>query len=259
MNRRVLLLLAMATILVSGCMQPEVEDDLSRARKAYIKKEYSEAERVYQRYLRDNEFATERWDVWNRLVDITISIRGNKKRAVELLDAMLLEFSVEPERYRQILISKGRIYTEGSMWADAISVWSQLLSAPGVTIDEEATAYANLGKAYLMRGEYGLAVDAFKDCRQLAYNNMEHKQRCIYDLAQAYAYLGAYSDAEKNLHSLLEYKAVDVALASRAKLLLADIYEQQERPLMAITMLKEIKDTYPNPKVIEFRLKNLQK
>lgn len=259
MNRSVLLLFVMVIILISGCMQSETEDELSRARKAFINKEYIEAERFYQRYLRDNENGTERWKVWNRLVELTGIVRGNKNRAIQLLDAMLLEYSGDPVRYRQLLISKGNIFIEGGLWSEATTVWSQLLSAPEVTIHEEATAYANLGKAYLMRGDYELAVDAFKDCRELEYNNSEHKNFCIYNLAQAYAYLSNYIEAEQNLNNLLQYEDVEVTLMARAKLLLADIYEQQEKPLKAITLLQEIRDTYPNPRVVEFRLKNLQK
>ncbi|MEZ0574711.1 tetratricopeptide repeat protein [Halodesulfovibrio aestuarii] len=259
MNRSVLLLLVMVTILVSGCMQPETEDELSRARKAFINKEYTEAERFYQRYLRDYDNGTERWNVWNRLVEITGTVRGNKDRAIELLDAMLLEFSGEPARYKQILISKGNIFGEVGRWGEATTVWSQLLSAPEVTTEEEAQAYASLGKAYLMRGDYELAVDAFKDCRELELDNSEHQTLCIYELAQAYVYLGNFFEAEQSLNNLLQYKGVETTLMARAKLLLADIYEQQEKPLKAITLLEEIRNTYPNPRVVEFRLKNLQK
>lgn len=259
MNRSVLLLLVMVTILVSGCMQSETEDVLSKARKAFINQEYTEAERFYQRYLRDNDNGVERWKVWNRLVEITGTVRGNKNKAIELLDAMLLEYSGDSARYRRILISKGEMFIESGLWSESTVAWSQLLSAPEVTIDEEATAYANLGKAYLMRGDYGLAVDAFKDCRELEYDNPEHKQDCIYDLSQAYAYLGNYIEAEQNLNNLLQYEGVEVTLMARAKLLLADLYEQQEKPRKAITLLQEIRDTYPNPRVVEFRLKNLQK
>lgn len=78
MNRSVLLLLVMVIILISGCMQSETEDELSRARKAFINKEYTEAERFYQRYLRDNDNGTERWKVWNRLVEITGNVREIK-------------------------------------------------------------------------------------------------------------------------------------------------------------------------------------
>lgn len=259
MNRSVLLFLVMITILVSGCTQPETEDVLSRARKAFINKEYTDAEQGYQRYLRENDNGAERWRVWNRLVEISGTVRGNKSRAIELLDAMLLEYSGEPARYRKILINKGTMLIELGLWSDAVTAWSQLLSAPGVLIEEEANAYANLGKAYLMRGEYGLAVDAFKDCRELDYNDETHKQLCIYELAQAYAYLGNHLEVEQNLNVLLQYETVEVTLMARAKLLLADIYEQQEQPEKAIAMLKEIQDTYPNPRVVEFRLKNLQR
>ncbi|SIN87089.1 tetratricopeptide repeat protein [Halodesulfovibrio marinisediminis] len=259
MDRSVLLLLVIVSILVSGCMQSEIEDELSRARKAFINKEYTEAERFYQRYLRDNDSGIERWNVWNRLVEVAGTVRGNKNRAIELLDAMLLEYSGEPDRYRQVLVKKGNMLIEGGLWSEAITVWSQLLSAPAVKIEEEATAYANLGKAYLMRGEYGLAVDAFKDCRELEYNNSGHKQLCIYELAQAYAFLGNHVEAEKNLNNLLQYEAVEVTLMARAKLLLADIYEQQEQPQKAIALLQDIRETYPNPRVVEFRLKSLQK
>ncbi|MCT4535049.1 tetratricopeptide repeat protein [Halodesulfovibrio sp.] len=259
MNRSVLSLFVMVLIFISGCTQPEIEDEFSKARKAFINKQYSEAERSYQRYLRDNEFGAKRWDAWNRLVEITATVRGNKTKAAELLEAMLLEYSPEPARYRQILVIKGNMFMESGMWAQAIGVWSRLLTAPDVMVEEEALAYSSLGKAYLMRGEYALAVDAFKDCRQLNLDDPEHMQRCIYELAQAYTYLASYIEAEQTLHALLQYNSVESSLAARAKLLLADIYEQQDQPAKAIAMLKEILNTYPNPKVVEFRLKNLQK
>lgn len=259
MNRSVLLLLVIVSILISGCMQPETEDDLSRARKAFINKEYTEAERFYQRYLRDYDDGAERWLVWNRLVEITGTVRGNKNRAIELLDAMLLEYSGDTDRYRQVLIKKGNMLTEGGLWSAAVTAWSQLLSAPDLKVDEEAVAYANLGKAYLMRGEYGLAVDAFKDCRELEFDNEEHQHQCIFELSQAYAFLGNYVEAEQNLNNLLQYESLEATLTARAKLLLADIYEQQEKPQKAVVLLQEIRDTYPNPRVVEFRLKNLQK
>lgn len=258
MNRRVLLLFAIVTILLSGCVQPESEDDLTRARRAFINKEYTEAERFYQRYIRDNETGEERWNAWNRLVEITKNVRGNKKRAVELLDAMFLEYTGEPKRICEILVAKGTLYSESGRWNDAITSWNQLLSANSVTVEQEATAYAHLGKAYLMRGDYGMAVDAYRDCRELAYDDSAHQHLCVYDLAQAYAYLGNFIEAEENLQVLLEAEQVDEILLSRVKLLLADIYEQEDKRSKAIAMLQEIRETYPNPKVVEFRLKNLR-
>ncbi|MCG8529768.1 MAG: tetratricopeptide repeat protein [Desulfovibrionales bacterium] len=259
MNRCVLLLFAILLTLLSGCMQPESESDLVKARRAFINKEYTEAERFYQRYIRNNETGKERWNAWNNLVEITRNVWGNKKRAVELLDAMLLEYSGEPERYREILLTKGRLYSESGLWQEAITSWTQLLGAPGVTVEQEAVAYAYLGKAHLMRGDYGMAVDAYRDCRELAYDDSEHQQMCIYALAQAYAYLGNFIEAEENLQLLLQRENLDTILLSRAKLLLADIYEQQDAPVKAISMLLDIQDTYPNPKVIEFRLQNLRR
>lgn len=259
MNRSVLLLFITLSIFLSGCMQPESEDVLSQARKAFITKEYSEAERFYQRYLRESQAGEERWEVWNRLIEITGTVRGDKKGAIELFDAMLLEYAVDPERYKSILISKGELYTESGLWSDAARTWLQVLSAPGVTVEQETQAYTNLGKAYLMQGDYGLAVDAFTDCRELAYKDLQHELLCIYDIAQAFAFLGNHTEAEQNLLELLSKDTLNEELMARAKLLLADIYEQQEKPLKAIALLQEIRETYPNPRVVEFRLAHLQK
>ena len=258
MNRSVLFLFVTLSILLSGCMQSESEDVLSQARKAFISKEYSEAERFYQRYLRESQAGKERWEVWNRLIEITGTVRGDKKGAIELFDAMLLEYAAEPERYKSILISKGELYIESGLWQDAARTWLQVLSAPEVTVEQETLAYSNLGKAYLMQGDYGLAVDAFTDCRELAYHNLEHELLCIYDIAQAFAFLGNHTEAEQNLLELLSKDTLNDELISRAKLLLADIYEQQDQPQKAIVLLQEIREIYPNPRVIEFRLAHLQ-
>ena len=63
--------------LFSGCTDEPARpaDGLHEARQAFARKEFLDAERQYELYLQQHPEGTQRWEAWERLVDIALSIR----------------------------------------------------------------------------------------------------------------------------------------------------------------------------------------
>ena len=109
----------------------------------------------------------------------------------------------------------------------------------------------------------------------------KQKPRCLYELAQTLEYMQrciesqsiALSpeqvrsfDAKKNQQHikelLLSIRALDRVNSERKALagfMLAEVYENMGEISKAVSLLKSLKETYPNPKVIDVRLAYLKK
>ncbi len=254
-----LILFLFLCVLTSGCQsRPEAGDDLEAARQAYVEHQYLEAERLYERYLKIHEKGAARWEVWNRLYDLAYAVRGNESDALELLEAMLLEYADKPEKVRSILYRMGDLAMQMRDMEKAVDAWQRILDMPESTPLDQVTAYRNIGEAYIATADYDLAIDAFRSCMEIPVEPVERAQ-CLYGLAQTQFFLENYHPAVVSLTNVLETKGISQELASIATLLLSDAYDQLGRIPEAITLLEGIADTYPNPMVIEKRLEYLRK
>lgn len=255
--KQTLLAVLLISILASGCSsQPEAEDDLVSARKAYVERQYLEAERLYERYLKIHQQSAERWEVWNKLYELAYNVRNNSQDAMELLEAMFLEFGDQAGRAKDILYRLGTLCMDTRNMDKAIEVWQRLLNLPESTPVDQAKAYRNIGEAYLYTGDYDLAIDALRACVELKVNDLEHA-RCLFDLAQTQFYLENYHAAEKTLEQVIQTPNMDEELHALVVLLLSDVYDQLGKTKQSIVLLESILHTYPNPMAIEKRLEYL--
>lgn len=246
---------------LAGCFgdssASRADEELEQARKAYIERRYLEAERLYERYIKLRDTGEKRWEVWNKLVEIVANVRGDTTTAGELLETMLLEYGNEPEKARDILKRIGTLYQQKRQWNKAVSAWQRLVNITDIPPEEFAFAQQQLGKAYLARSEYDLAIDSFQEC--VAVYPMERNgEECLYNLAQTQAMLESFSTAEEVLDTLLSRESLAPDKRSLAILLLADIKEQREDYAAARDLLESILTTYPNPQVIRTRLRYLR-
>lgn len=256
--RTILLAFLACIILASGCnSQPEVEDDLVAARKAYVERQYLEAERLYERYLKVHQQGKERWEVWNRLFEIAYSVRNNVHEGMELLEAMYLEYGDQHDRAKDILYRLGDLAMQSRNMDKAIEVWQRLLNLPESQAIDQANAYRSIGEAYIATGDYDLAIDAFRSCVQIPVDPVDHAL-CLYDLAQTQFYLENYESAEKTLLKVLDTKGISSDLYDLTTLILSDVYDQLGHSEKSITLLQGILDSYPNPMAIEKRLEYLR-
>lgn len=244
--------------ILGGCTsEPSAEEDLAAARKAYVARQYLEAERLYERYLRFWQKGTQRWEVWNKLVELAVTVRQDNKSATELLETMYLEYSIQPEKARSILKRLAELHHQSRQWDKVIGVWQRFLNLPDLPVEEVARANRMLGKVYLTQTSYDLAIDVFQSCIDMQLPS-DIRTDCLLDLAQAYAFLENLDPAVRYLEELLLNQELEESKRAIAVLLLADIVEQQGNTNKAIDLLESIRTTYPNPKVVEARLKYLK-
>ncbi|SHN50882.1 tetratricopeptide repeat protein [Desulfovibrio litoralis] len=240
-----------------GCLKEEQNpnQELSDAQQALTEKDYIEAEKCFDRYLRHYPDGTKRWEAWNSLLDLTIDIKQDERLAIEILETMLVEFEENPKKSRIIILKLGEKYHELRKWEDSARVWVKILKDHGASSEEKALAYRRLSTAYLRRLEFEPAREALKYCLNLNVSD-ETKSLCLYELADALMIMEELPEAETTLEKLLGEKSVSEQTRVMATFMLADVAEQLGKNEKAQKLFHSILDLYPNKKVVEIRLQN---
>ncbi|MDL2316547.1 tetratricopeptide repeat protein [Desulfovibrio sp. OttesenSCG-928-A18] len=262
-------LLLCLLLLPMGCLQDFFEvaseqvhgeapkDDLELAEQALKERDTSEAEMRFERYLRKNPAGEQRWEVWQRLLAISLNMRQDKATAKEYLEIMLEEFASDAPKRRSVALNLARLCNETGAYARAVSLWEALGHDGGLPDEERATVYRLLSQAYLRRLEFTMATDVLELCLQLPVAGST-KADCLYSLAETQMFTDDLKAAEQSLHNLL---ALPEALPERRVLgifMLADVMDQQMRYKEALKLFESIRDSYPNSKVVEVRLLSLK-
>jgi len=250
--------LSLAVILLCACDKARTEnEEIDMARSAYSAGHFTEAERLYEKYLQLKPEGEDRWEAWNRLLDVALSVRGDYEKAAGLLDAMVLEYGDVPGRAASLMTKLADVFEQMRDWDKAIDSWQKCLNLPDLPEDKIPYIHWKLSKIYQNQRDYDLAQDALKTCIGESREN-ESKAMCLYELAQTLGYQNNWPEARKNLSAILELKGVGEERVALATFMLADIYEQEGNFKEAIQLIQSIRDTYPNPKVIETRLRHLE-
>ena len=95
--------------LLCACRAPvEDGDDLQAARTAMAERQWSRAERLLGRYLREERKPEQRWQAWIALLTV-LEAGGDTRTSLDYLDAMREEFADDDARSREILFRIGRL------------------------------------------------------------------------------------------------------------------------------------------------------
>ncbi len=253
--RPALFALALALALLAGACSPSLSGDLSEADTAYGEGNYYQAQRLYESYLQGMPQGQERWQAWNRLLDIAVLLESDLPKAAQLLEAMLLEFTEDPGRMGYLRLRLARTYTELAQWDKALEAWQAVLFDNGRALPEWEVHW-NMGKVYQFQGKYAQARESMSRCREMAATGAA-QARCAYDLALANSFLGQRDQARQWLEKVMAEPEASVELRALSGYLLAEILEIDGHKDQARKVLESIKDTYPNPKAVELRLKRL--
>ena len=246
-------------LFAGGCNRtPEVENDFQLAEVAYEHKEIADAEMHYERFLRKNQENEKRWYVWQRLLDIALNFRQEKRVARSYLEIMLEEFASDPLRKRIIQIQLADVAASLKEYSRAITLWESLVAEPQTPAEEKAAAYISLSGAYLRRLDFTLATEALELCLELPVK-LATKVECQYELATAEALTDNLPKAEKTLESLISMPEINEEHLVLGLFALADVYEQQEKFAKAKALYESIRETYPNQQVIAMRILDLEK
>ncbi len=259
-SRMMLVLTLVSFVLsLSACgWNGEDANDLARADLAMRQSEYGDAEMFYERYLRKNPNGDQRWQVWKRLVDLTLNIRQDNPMAMDYLEIMLVEFDKDADRRREIQIKLADLCHEARRHARSVQLWEALARDEGLEPNKKAEICRNLAKAYLRHFEFTMAKDTLKLCLALEAT-FELKAGCMYELAEVQMLTNELEESQITLRSLLQQANIPEAQRVLAVFMLADVLEQLEQFEESKQFFETIRKTYPNPRVVELRLSYLQK
>lgn len=245
-------------VLALWACSPASEDlMLQQAEQEYASGNFLRAESLYERYLEANPQGDGRWDAWERLVDISLNIVGDQRKGSALLESAYLEYADNPERAAGILWRLAQVYTDQRHWDQALETWLKLIDLRGASQDRLWEVHWNLGKIYQFQGQYAMAKDSMLSCMELAPDD-NSRSRCMYELAQAFSFLKDKEQARNWLEKLLALKDADPELRALSAYLLAELAEADGDIEKARALLESIRDSYPNPKVIDARLQHLK-
>lgn len=80
--------------LATGCEQDALlTDDLGAARAAMAERNWPLAERLLERYLREERNPDQRWEAWQQLLSVVNSANPEARATLEYLEVMLAEFA----------------------------------------------------------------------------------------------------------------------------------------------------------------------
>lgn len=253
--RRMLYLPFFAALLLSGCFdsRQEVADDLADARKAMMTRDFLEAEKSYERYLRRSPDGSARWEVWNSLVNLALSVRNDRKAGIELLEAMLIEYEGEAVKRRNISMRLAEQYRLSRKYDRAVFLWSSVAEDKMADNIERAQACRNLAHVYLRRLEFELSKQSLGYCLELKIPNAVRAE-CLYDLAQTYVGMEELDNAITELRAVLALTDIAESTRTLSIFMLADALDQQGNTAEVLQLFNSITDTYPNRKVVEQRI-----
>ncbi len=249
----------LALLCLLGCGQEHRDtEDIQIARDAYTSGHFTEAERIYERYLQERPKGRYRWEAWSRLLDIARNVLDDREKAATLLDAMVLEYADDSRRSWDLLSQLAEVHEGLRRWDDAIEAWQRCLNLPNLDEAHIPVIHLRLACIYQRLHEYDLAQDALNTCAEKA-RDPQIKGQCLYVLAQTLGYTERLEDAKQVLRQLVELQGLDSERKALGVFLLADACEQQGQVAEAKRLFTSILNTYPNPKVVQTRLDFLEK
>ena len=253
-------LLFAAVFLLGGCLdkKQEVADDLADARRAMMSRNFLEAEKYYERYLRRSPEGTARWEVWNSLVELALSVRNDRKAATELLEAMLIEYEAEVGKRRTISMRLAELYRLSRKYDRAVFLWSSVAEDKLADDIQRAQACRNLSHVYLRRLEFELSKQSLGYCLELNVPNTVRAE-CLYDLAQTFVGMEELDNAVTQLRVVLSLSGIAESTRTLSVFMLADALDQQGKNDEALQLFNSIGTTYPNQRVVEKRIAFLEK
>lgn len=252
-------MLAALAALCFGCggTQATGSDlDLRLAREAYAGGYFLEAETAYERYLQADPQGRHRLEAWTRLVEICSGVKGDRDKAVSLLETATLEYAARPKENWPLLFRLGELYEQRGQRQKAIEAWGRCLDTAGGDAAKAVQAQMRMAVANRAMGKSDLAVDLLTQAMAQS-EDPEVKTRARYELAQTYALSWNWAKAKGILQEILAEEEAPQETKVMSAFLLAEAYEAERNIPKARELLLSLKDTYPNPEVVLMRLNGL--
>jgi len=257
----ILRITGLALLLLGQACSRQTEVDpqtgvLDTARRAFLDGRYPAAEETYQYYLQAFPKGRFRLEAWQRLADISQDVRDSPARAAGLLKAALLEFGNDPEAAPELLGRAAELRQNLKEYDKATSHYRELIAFPGISLPRLAMGCQQLGQVRVLAHDPAGALAVYESCRQSLPSG---DARARLDLARAALLLrlDRGPEAEAFLREVYEKKETSPAVRAEAGFSLAQQYEARNDKAKARALYEAIRDTFPNPLVIDQRLRYL--
>lgn len=260
---RVALVLALAAVLctlLAACSPPGSEEstDLKHVREAYMNGFYIEAREGYERYLQRYPHGEHRLEAWERLLEIALNVKGDLDRSIVLLEAMLLEYGDKSQTAWTMMFQLAELYDQRGDRTKALDTWQKCLDLSGDDVRRRVETMLRMAAEHRVLRRYEKSLNLLQKCEELAPDGPT-RARCQYEEAQTYSFMQSWGQAKEVLEIIMADGVADKETQALATFLLADVYEQEGDFDRARELFESIKDSYPNPKVIQIRLRNMGK
>lgn len=246
---------------LAGCDNPVLQgDDLSQAREAVAQRQWSLAERLLERYLReaqDSQNADDRWDALQQLL-LVVNAAGQEPRAsLEYLETMLEEYMDDDARSAVVLRRMAEVNESLHRHERAVDLWNAYIGLGGLGPEQILEGHRRLAAMQFSLRRFDAGEDTLQQCLGLPLPDHD-KIMCMYDLADQNMARERWQDVADLSQQILDSDP-DQNLRGLAGYLLADALEQLGKGTEALKQFELARDAYPNPSVIDNRIAHLRK
>lgn len=239
-----------------GCAEsPDQGRDLvNAAREAYTAGRYLDAEDMYQSYLQEHPHGGDRLEAWKRLYDVATSVREDQPRAGAILDALLLEFSSDTAVLVSVLSQAAQNAEARRDWEKARDMWRDYLNISGLQAVSVIEGRVGLARVYVHLKDPVRALTELDSCLD-ANLPMPDAGLCRLEKGRVLARMGREKESLAAFRSLYEDPVALPGQRAEAGFALAEDHEKKGESDQARAMYQSIKNDYPNPRVIDMRLR----
>lgn len=244
--------------LAGGCGRDAWNgDDLEAARTAVSKRDWPLAERLLERYLREEQNPDKRWEAWQQLLEVINFSNVQPRASLEYLEAMSEEFADNDARNKVILKHTGELSENLRHYERAADAWSAYIGLAGLSAAETVEAYRHLARMQFSLRRFEAGEEALQQCLALPLPDHD-KIMCMYDLADQNMARERWQEVADLSQQILDSEP-DKQVRGLAGYLLADALEQLGQKKEALKQFELARDDYPNSAVIDNRIAHLRK
>ena len=242
--------------LVRAVAEPLVSD-LDEAIFAMRDREWRRAEKHLERFLITAKDPEERWQAWQKLLEVTERGGQDKRWISDSLETMLLEFQGQPEKQQIVLRRMAENQESVRDYDNAIASWLQWASLPGLSDEQRLEVYQRIASLQMRNKRLQGAEGTLHECLSLPLADYK-KSECYYSLAELNILREELEEGTATLQQLLDMEKISPDLNARATFLLADILQQKKENAEALKLFKSIRGIYPNPLAVAARIAALE-
>lgn len=233
------------------------EDDLEAANKAYAERNLPLTERLLERYLREEKDEDKRWEAWTLLLKTVNANNQEARVSLEFLRAMLDEYENDQPRLPFILSQMGKFNELLRHYDQAADAWSAFVDLGDLEDAERVEGYRKLAAMQFGQRHFEAGEDTLQQCLALPLPDHD-KITCMLDLADANIARERWQEAADLCQQIFDSDP-DPAIFGLAGYLRGDALERMGRKKEALEQFEAVRDSYPNPAVIDNRARHLQK